>query len=129
MFWITQQTSYQADMVRIEKLTTQCFSCPANPLILRVLNSAMTGRPTGNVVRDIRGNIPGYRVQQIKGDEMTEKFELFKDHAGKFRFHLKAANGEIIASSQGYNSKAGAENGIKSVRTNAPGAAVDDQTG
>jgi len=58
MFWITQQTSYQADMVRIEKLTTQSFSCPANPLILRVLNPAMTGMPTGNVIRDIRGNIP-----------------------------------------------------------------------
>jgi uncharacterized protein YegP (UPF0339 family) len=70
----------------------------------------------------------GYRVQQIKGDGMTEKFELFKDHAGKFRFHLKAANGEIIASSQGYNSKAAAENGIKSVRTNAPDAALVDQT-
>jgi uncharacterized protein len=70
----------------------------------------------------------GYRVQQIKGDGMTEKFELFKDHAGKFRFHLKPANGEIIASSQGYNSKAAAENGIKSVRTNAPGAALVDQT-
>ncbi|MGA3254992.1 MAG: YegP family protein [Mycobacterium sp.] len=59
---------------------------------------------------------------------MTEKFELFKDHAGKFRFHLKAANREIIASSQGYNSKTAAENGIKSVRTNAPGAALVDQT-
>ncbi|WKN60879.1 DUF1508 domain-containing protein [Rhodococcus opacus] len=28
---------------------------------------------------------------------MTAKFELFKDAAGKFRFHLRAANGEIIA--------------------------------
>jgi uncharacterized protein len=36
---------------------------------------------------------------------MAGKFELFKDHAGEFRFHLKAANGEIIASSQGYKSK------------------------
>lgn len=32
---------------------------------------------------------------------MTAKFELFKDTAGQFRFHLKAANGEIIAASQG----------------------------
>ncbi|MDH6291924.1 uncharacterized protein YegP (UPF0339 family) [Rhodococcus opacus] len=43
---------------------------------------------------------------------MTAKFELFKDTAGQFRFHLKAANGEIIAASQGYTSKAAAQNGI-----------------
>jgi hypothetical protein len=36
------------------------------------------------------------------------------------RFHLKAANGEIIAASQGYETKASAENGIESVRTNPP---------
>jgi uncharacterized protein YegP (UPF0339 family) len=60
---------------------------------------------------------------------MAGKFELFKDHAGEFRFHLKAANGEIIASSEGYKSKAAAENGIKSVQGNAPGATVEDKTG
>jgi uncharacterized protein len=59
---------------------------------------------------------------------MAAKFELSKDKAGKFRFHLKAANGEIIAASQGYETKASAENGIESVKTNAPGAAVVDLT-
>jgi uncharacterized protein len=39
---------------------------------------------------------------------MAGKFELFKDHAGEFRFHLKAPNGAIIASSQGYKSRAAA---------------------
>jgi hypothetical protein len=29
------------------------------------------------------------------------KFEIFKDKRGEFRFHLKAANGEVIASSEG----------------------------
>jgi uncharacterized protein len=47
---------------------------------------------------------------------------------GQFRFHLKAANGEIIAASQGYETKASAEKGIESVKTNAPGAPVVDQT-
>jgi uncharacterized protein len=60
---------------------------------------------------------------------MAGKFELYSDAAGKFRFRLKAGNGEIIAvSSEGYESKSGAENGIESVRTNAPSAPVDDQT-
>jgi uncharacterized protein YegP (UPF0339 family) len=64
-----------------------------------------------------------------KGVRMAGKFELCSDAAGKFRFRLKAGNGEIIAvSSEGYESKSGAENGIESVRTNAPSAPVDDQT-
>ena len=59
---------------------------------------------------------------------MAGKFELYKDAGGKFRFRLKAGNGEIIASSEAYTSKAAAENGIQSVKTNAPDATVDDQT-
>jgi uncharacterized protein YegP (UPF0339 family) len=60
---------------------------------------------------------------------MAGKFELYTDAAGKFRFRLKAANGQIIAvSSEAYESKDGAENGIDSVKTNAPTAPVDDQT-
>jgi hypothetical protein len=56
------------------------------------------------------------------------KFEINKDKAGKFRWHLKAANGEIAAS-QAYDTKAGAEKGIKSVQTHAAGATLVDQTG
>jgi uncharacterized protein YegP (UPF0339 family) len=59
---------------------------------------------------------------------MAAKFEISKDKAGKFRFHLKAANGEIIAASQGYDTKASAEKGIESVKTNAPGAKGVDLT-
>ncbi len=57
---------------------------------------------------------------------MAGKFEITKDKAGKFRFRLKAANGEIIATSEAYESKASAKNGIESVQKNAPGAAVVD---
>lgn len=59
---------------------------------------------------------------------MTAKFELFKDTVGQFRFHLKAANGEIIAASQGYTSKAAAQNGIASIKANAATAATEDLT-
>jgi uncharacterized protein len=44
---------------------------------------------------------------------MAAKFEISKDQAGKFRFHLKAPNGEIIAASQRYETKASAEKGIE----------------
>jgi uncharacterized protein len=59
---------------------------------------------------------------------MAAKFELSKEKAGTFRFHLKAANGAIIAASQGYETKASAEKGIESVKTNAAGAPVVDLT-
>ncbi|HEY6531208.1 MAG TPA: DUF1508 domain-containing protein, partial [Acidimicrobiales bacterium] len=56
------------------------------------------------------------------------RFELFKDVGGKFRFRLRAANGQIIASSEAYESKAAAQKGITSVRTNAPTGRIDDRT-
>ncbi|HEY7007872.1 MAG TPA: YegP family protein [Jatrophihabitantaceae bacterium] len=59
---------------------------------------------------------------------MPGKFELYKDAADKYRFRLKAGNGEIIAVGEAYESKAAALNGIDSVKRNAPDAAVDDQT-
>jgi uncharacterized protein YegP (UPF0339 family) len=60
---------------------------------------------------------------------MAAKFEMTKDHAGKFRFHLKAPNGEIIAASQGYETKASAEKGIEAIKTHAPGAKIEDLSG
>ena len=60
---------------------------------------------------------------------MAGKFELYKDAKGKFRFRLKASNGEIIAVGEAYESKASAKNGIESVQKNATGATVVDLTG
>ena len=47
---------------------------------------------------------------------------------GKFRFRLKAGNGEIIAVGEAYESKASAKNGIESVQKNAASATVVDVT-
>ncbi len=55
---------------------------------------------------------------------MSGKFELYTDNAGKFRFRLKASNGQVIAASQGYVSRKSALDGIASVRNNAPEAPV-----
>ncbi len=52
------------------------------------------------------------------------KFEMYTDKAGEYRFRLKARNGEIIATSEGYSAKAGCENGIESVRKNATDAEI-----
>lgn len=54
---------------------------------------------------------------------MAGKFEVYKDKAGEHRFRLKAGNGEIILTSEGYADKSGCANGIESVRKNATNAA------
>jgi uncharacterized protein len=59
---------------------------------------------------------------------MAGKFVLEKGSTGKFHFNLHAANGQVIATSQHYESKESALNGIESVRRNAPDAAVEDKT-
>jgi len=56
------------------------------------------------------------------------KFEIYKDKKGEFRWRLKADNNQVIATGEGYASKAGCKNGIESVKKNAPKAELDDQT-
>lgn len=53
------------------------------------------------------------------------KFELYTDKAGGFRFRLKARNGKIIAISESYTTKLACENGIESVKHNAPEAEIE----
>jgi uncharacterized protein len=57
---------------------------------------------------------------------MAGTFEIWQDKAGEYRFHLKATNGEVIATSEGYATRAAAENGIASVKENAGDADVVD---
>jgi len=56
------------------------------------------------------------------------KFEIFKGKNGNFYFRLKSGNNEIIAQSEGYVSKQGAQNGIAAVKRDAPTARIDDLT-
>ena len=53
-------------------------------------------------------------------------FEVFKDKAGKYMFHLKAPNGEIIAVSEAYETKQGCIDGISSIKKNAPIAPIKE---
>ena len=59
---------------------------------------------------------------------MAGKFELKKSKNDKFYFSLLAGHGQTILSSEMYEAKASAVNGIESVMANAAGASVDDQT-
>ncbi len=65
----------------------------------------------------------------ISGEiDMAGKFVITKDRRGEFRFKLVAGNGQTLAVSEGYTTKAACVNGIESVRKNASDATVDDTT-
>ena len=59
---------------------------------------------------------------------MPGKFVIKKGSTGKFRFSLVSTNGQIVATSEAYNSKASAMTGIRSVQKLAADAAIEDQT-
>ena len=60
---------------------------------------------------------------------MPGKFVVKKGSTGKFRFVLVATNGQVVATSEAYNSKASAMNGIRSVKSLvAAETEVEDQT-
>ena len=65
-------------------------------------------------------------VQKNASDDA--RYEKKESSSGKFMFNLKAANHQVIGTSQMYESESGRDNGIESVKNNAPSASVDDQT-
>lgn len=63
-----------------------------------------------------------------KNSIVAERFDKLIASNGKFYFNLKATNGQIIGTSEMYESEAGRNNGITSVQKNAPHAEVVDTT-
>lgn len=82
-------------------------------------------------IESVKKNAPVAAVenQTVEGyaEEKHPKFEVYKDKAGEFRFRLKATNGQIIATGEGYKALAGCMNGIESIKKNAPDAEVVKQ--
>jgi uncharacterized protein YegP (UPF0339 family) len=62
----------------------------------------------------------------IKNAADDSRYDRKTSKNGKPYFNLKAANGEIIGTSEMYESTAALENGVASVKSNAPGASVED---
>ena len=81
-----------------------------------------------NGIESVRRNAPvaALEDQTVEGfaTEKHPKFEVYKDNKGEYRFRLKATNGQIIATGEGYVAKASCLNGVESVRRNAPEAPV-----
>jgi len=58
------------------------------------------------------------KVIAARADKL--KFEIYQDNAKEFRWRLKAANGESLATSgQGYKSKADCKNGVERIMKDA----------
>ena len=79
-------------------------------------------------VASVQKNAPAAAVenQTVEGfaKEKHPKFEVYTDKAGEFRFRLKATNGQVIATSEGYKKMASCLKGIESVKKNASDAKV-----
>ncbi len=74
------------------------------------------------------GNLPFLAIgNDDRGSDVAHKFEIYKDKAGEFRVRFKY-NSEIMFSTEGYSSKASAQNAIDSIKKNGPDAPVEDNS-
>ncbi len=84
-----------------------------------------------NGVESVMKNAPVANIEDQTVENFEElkhpKFEIYKDKAGEFRFRLKAKNGEIIATGEGYTTKANCKNGVNSVMKNAADAEIVEE--
>lgn len=81
-------------------------------------------------IESVRKNAPKANIEDQTGVASRAlphpKFELYTDKSGAFRFRLKARNGQIIAVSEPYSTKAVCRGGIESVQANACHSEVDE---
>ena len=79
-------------------------------------------------IASVQANAPVAGVEDQTAEKPAKlpnpKFEVYADKAGKFRFRLKAKNGQIVAVGEAYETKKAALAGVASVKKNAPGAKV-----
>lgn len=81
-----------------------------------------------NGIASVKKNAPVAEIEDQTAatveTKKNPKFEVYTDKAGEFRFRLKATNGQVIAVSEGYKAMSSCENGIASVKKNAPDADI-----
>lgn len=88
----------------------------SKPSCLKGIESVKKNAPIANLENQLN---EGFEVMK------NPKFEVYADKAGEFRFRLKAKNGEIIATSEGYKAVDSCMNGVESVRKNSENAVVE----
>ena len=74
-------------------------------------------------IASVAANAPAAATEDQTAEGFTKekhpKFEIYADKAGEFRFRLKAKNGQVIATSEGYTTMKACQNGIASIKKNA----------
>lgn len=102
-----------------------------NGQVIATSEVCTTAASCENGIESVRKNAPIANLEDQTNEgyatEKCPKFEMYTDKSGEFRFRLKATNGEIIAASEGYTAKESCENGIQSVRENAPVAEIVEE--
>jgi uncharacterized protein YegP (UPF0339 family) len=73
--------------------------------------------------------LPARPAAAAEGEKKSAAtFEVYKDKGGDYRWRLRTTNTQVIATSgQGYSTKRACEEGIESVKKNAPDAAVEEK--
>ena len=101
----------------------------ANNKIVAVSEAYESKAGCMNGVRSVQSNCNSHVEDKTMEMEKLSnpKYELFTDIASEFRFNLKAANGEIIAASEAYETKQGVLNGIEAVQRSCD-AEIEDLT-
>lgn len=68
-------------------------------------------------------------IESVKKNSAIDgRFERKTTKSGKAMFNLKASNGQVVGTSESYESDGARDNGIESVKKNAPEASVVDLT-
>ena len=113
-------------------LSTQFVKCDkASSQVIATSEVYNSDAACKNGIESVKKNAPVAAVEDQTKEgfavEKNPKFEIYNDKAGEFRFRLKATNGQVIAVSEGYKTLANCENGIESVKKNAPEAEVTEE--
>ena len=67
-------------------------------------------------------------IESVRNNSKEDgRFERLTASNGKFYFNLKATNGQVVGSSQMYESEASRDNGIESVKNNVLDVIVEDE--
>ena len=79
-------------------------------------------------IASVIANAPKAAVedQTVEGFKVAKhpKLDIYKDKAGEFRVRLKATNGQVIVTGEGYKAMHGCKNGIESIRKNSVDAKI-----
>ena len=117
-------------IIKITKAGFRFNLLATNGQVIAVSETYATEDACLNGIESVRSSCLGaIENQTVENFEVQThpKFEVYQDKAGEFRFRLKARNGQIIATGEGYKQLASCLNGVDSIKRNAPEAEIVEE--